>query len=86
MNLQITSTTTISSANQLPVPSQIRKAAQLKTGDKVSWSYNPSTGKIELLPLPQKWGTYLYGIGRELDDGMDAAEYVKQLRTDRIQS
>jgi bifunctional DNA-binding transcriptional regulator/antitoxin component of YhaV-PrlF toxin-antitoxin module len=86
MNLQITQTTTISSANQLPVPSQIRKAAQLKTGDKMSWSYNLSTGKIELLPLPQKWGTYLYGIGRDLSDGTDATERVKQLRKDRILS
>ncbi|MBI2008182.1 AbrB/MazE/SpoVT family DNA-binding domain-containing protein [Candidatus Amesbacteria bacterium] len=85
MNLQlpVTGTSTLSSRNQLSLPSAVRKAWKAKSGDKYIWSYNPVTNETILKPSPKSWGSYLYGLGTDKWDRTDAQKYVDGLRKDR---
>jgi len=82
MNIQ-TVTTTISSANQTAVPSYVRKSLNLKAGDRITWRVDKNSKKADITVLPQNWGTYMRGLGKEIWEGVDTDNYIKELRRGR---
>jgi bifunctional DNA-binding transcriptional regulator/antitoxin component of YhaV-PrlF toxin-antitoxin module len=82
MDIQTVSTT-ISNANQTAVPSLLRKLLDLKPGDTLFWKVNKKTKEVIIKQGPRKWGDYMSGLGKELWQGIDVDEYIREGREDR---
>lgn len=80
MNSQMT-TTTISSANQTAVPSNVRKKMNIKAGDKIVWQIGNDGVTIKI--LPSDWGSYMKGLGKEVWKGVDVKKYIEDGRKNR---
>ena len=71
------STATIGTRYQVVIPKREREHLGLRPNSKVV--VEVSDGAVVIRPLPEGgWR----GIGRELADGTDAADYVKKLRAE----
>ena len=82
MDLQIVSTT-VSRANQTAVPSLVRKILKVKKGDKLIWSINKNTKAVQVKTQIKDLGTYMSGLGKDIWEGVDVEEYIREGRQDR---
>ena len=69
---------TVSSKYQIVIPREVREKLNLKTGDKLIIKANNE--KITIYPQPKSYAKYSLGLGKEIWQGVDAAEYVKKER------
>jgi len=69
---------TISSKYQIVIPREAREKLNLKTGDKLIIKADDE--KIIIYPQPKSYTKYALGLGKEIWQGIDAAEYVKKER------
>ena len=70
--------TKLSSKNQVVVPAVARQMLGVKAGDKVVWQVRK--GKVELAPRDLSWTDYTAGLGKKVWQGVEATEYISQLR------
>ena len=68
----------VSSKNQIAVPSEIRKKLGIKPGDQLLVEVQGNM--ILLLPEPKDWIAATQGLGREVWEGIDPVEYVREER------
>jgi len=68
----------VSSKYQIVIPQEVRKKINLKSGDKLIIKAN--NDKIVIYPHPKNYAKYSLGLGKEIWQGVDAAEYVKKER------
>ena len=69
---------TVSSKYQIVIPREAREKLDLKAGDKLIIKANNE--KITIYPQPKSYAKYALGLGKEIWQGIDAAEYVKKER------
>jgi len=69
---------TVSSKYQIVIPREAREKLDLKAGDKLIIKVNNE--KIIIYPQPKSYAKYSLGLGKEIWQGVDAAEYVKKER------
>ncbi len=69
---------TVSSKYQIVIPREAREKLDLKVGDKLIIKANNE--KIIIYPQPKSYAKYSLGLGKEIWQGVDAAEYVKKER------
>ncbi len=69
---------TVSSKYQIVIPREARKKLNLKAGDKLIIKANNE--KIIIYPQPKNYAKYSLGLGKEIWQGIDAAEYVRKER------
>lgn len=69
----------LSSKYQITIPRAVRERLELKRGSKITMVAGEK-GAI-LLPYPQKWTDYAWGLGKEIWKGVDPLEYIRQERT-----
>ena len=69
---------TISSKYQIVIPREAREKLNLKTGDKLIIKADDE--KIIIYPQPKSYTKYALGLGKEIWQDIDAAEYVKKER------
>lgn len=70
----------VSTKHQIAVPSEARRALGIQAGDRLTVEVGPDA--IILRPRGPRAGTRLRGLGREVWQGVDPVEYVRQLRSD----
>ena len=68
----------VSSKYQIAVPAAVRRELGIKAGDRLLM--NVRNGLIVLMPEPQDWVEAARGLGREIWDGVDPVEYVREER------
>jgi len=68
----------VSSKYQIVIPREAREKLDLKAGDKLIIKANNE--KITIYPQPKSYAKYSLGLGKEIWQGIDAAEYVKKER------
>lgn len=68
----------VSSKYQIVIPREAREKLNLKAGDKLIIKANNE--KITIYPQPKSYAKYALGLGKEIWQGVDAAEYVKKER------
>jgi len=68
----------VSSKYQIVIPREARKNLNLKAGDKLIVKTNNE--KIIIYPQPKSYAKYSLGLGKEIWQGIDAAEYVRKER------
>lgn len=68
----------ISSKSQIVIPSKIRKALSLASGDWLLCRIQD--GEILLRPKPRSYARFLRGLHKELWTDIDPLQYVKQER------
>lgn len=68
----------LSSKNQVVVPVLARKALGVRPGDKLTWRIK--SDKVELVTRAGKWTDYTAGLGKKAWAGVEATEYISQLR------
>lgn len=83
MNIQInpTTLTTISGANQTAVPSLVRKTLNVKQGDKLVWQIERTSKTVLVKEAPKDWGSYLLGSGKGVYPNVE--KYINDSRKDR---
>ena len=69
---------TVSSKYQIVIPREAREKLNLKTGDKLIIKADDE--KIIIYLQPKSYTKYALGLGKEIWQGIDAAEYVKKER------
>ena len=69
---------TVSSKYQIVIPREAREKSNLKTGDKLIIKANDE--KIIIYPQPKSYAKYALGLGKEIWQDIDAAEYVRKER------
>lgn len=65
------------------LPAAVRRALRLKPGDKLVWRVNSQATLVSVEPAPRKWGQYMKSLDANEWKGVDAQEYVNDLREDR---
>ena len=68
----------VSSKYQIVIPREVRKKLNLKAGDKLIIKSNNE--KIIIYPQPKSYTKYALGLGKEIWQGIAAAEYVRKER------
>jgi AbrB family looped-hinge helix DNA binding protein len=68
----------VSTKHQIVVPSEARRALGIEAGDRLAVEVTPEA--IILRPRPPRAGARLRGLGREIWQGVDPVEYVRELR------
>lgn len=68
----------VSTKHQIVVPSEARRALGIRSGDRLS--VEVTADAIVLRPRARRAGARLRGLGREIWQGLDPVEYVRQLR------
>ena len=73
-------TTTVTSKYQVVIPKKVREAVKIKAGDIMVML--PLDDMIVVRPKKQKkgWADSLLGLGKELWEGVDALDYVRNER------
>lgn len=84
MKNNLTETSTISSRYQTVIPKRIRNVARLRVNQELTWQLLESERGPFLLaiPKPEKWSSYLSGLGKEVWRGVNTASYLKRLRSE----
>jgi AbrB family looped-hinge helix DNA binding protein len=73
-----TVTVKVSNRYQISLPSVTRKQLNIRAGDRLL--VDVQEGMIILLPQPQDYVEHLAGLHREIWQGLDTTEYLKQER------
>ena len=81
MNTQVI-ISTVSQSNQVAVPSIIRKKLGIESGGKMRWLYTKDK-KVLVEKIPDDWGVYMSGLGKEIWAKIEVEKYLKDLRKDR---
>ena len=68
----------VSKKHQIAVPSEVRKQLGIKSGDELLVELRD--GYAVLLPEPRDFSLRLRGLHREVWDGVDPQDYVRQER------
>ena len=68
----------LSSKNQIAVPAEIRSKLGIEPGDQLL--VDVQGNMILLLPEPKDWVAATQGLGREIWQGIDPVEYVREER------
>ena len=68
----------VSSKHQIVVPAEIRRQLNIESGDYLS--VEVQDGHIVLIPEPRNWTAYLLGLHKEVWEGIDVDEYIRQER------
>ena len=71
-------TVKVSKRNQIAVPSEVRRALNIKPGDRLDVEIQK--GNILLKPDGKSWVERLASIAPEIWQGIDAQEYINELR------
>lgn len=59
----------------------------IQPGDTLVWQVpHERSRSVQVKITPRKWGQHMKGLGKSLWRGIDAQEYVKNLRQDRTLS
>ena len=74
----LTETVRVSRKYQVVIPKQTRKALNIGEGDELIVSV--SGGQIIMKPKPKSYTQYMRGLHKEVWEGVEAAEYVKEER------
>jgi len=68
----------VSSKNQIAIPAAVRRKLQIKGGDHLL--VDVRDGYLILIPEPRDYSQRLHGLHREVWDGIEPQEYVRQER------
>ena len=68
----------LSSKYQVVIPREARKKLGLRAGDQLAVEVEGE--KIILRPRPKNYTNYMLGLGKEIWEGIDASEYVREER------
>lgn len=71
-------TVKVSRKNQIAVPSEVRRKLGIRPGDRLQ--VEVEEGKMVLRPEADDWVDRLASIAPEIWEGVDAQEYVNELR------
>ena len=74
----MTKSVKVSSKYQAALPADARRLLGIEAGDRLA--VHVEDGVIMLIPQPADAVEALRGLGREIWEGVDAQEYVNQLR------
>lgn len=69
----------LSSKNQIVIPKALREYAGLRSGDEILIS--GAGGGLLICKRPDNYTEHMLGLGRELWENVDPAEYIKKLRS-----
>jgi AbrB family looped-hinge helix DNA binding protein len=68
----------VSRKNQIAVPSEVRKKLGIQAGDVLTVDIRD--GEIVLRKDPESWADRFYGLHKEIWEGIDPMEYIRQER------
>jgi len=68
----------LSSKYQITIPKAIRERLKLKKGSRVTLVAGEKAAL--LLPYPEKWTAYGWGLGKDVWKNIDPLEYIRQER------
>ena len=68
----------VSTKNQVVIPSAMRKKLGIKSGDILLLDVHD--GSAFLMPEPRSYSEHFLGLGREVWEGVDVDEYLRQER------
>ncbi len=68
----------VSSKNQVCLPAEVRKAMDIKPGDRLLVTVVGN--HMTVMKEPKNWSAYMLGLHKEVWEGVDAQEYVDELR------
>jgi AbrB family looped-hinge helix DNA binding protein len=68
----------VSSKNQISIPAEARKKLKIKPGDTLLFDIRD--GSATLMREPENYAEHLHGLGREVWEGVDVQEYIRQER------
>ena len=68
----------VSNRFQIAVPAEVRKKLHIKQGDHLL--VDVRNGSAVLLPEPENYADYLRGLHRDVWEGVEPQEYVRQER------
>ena len=71
-------TTTVSAKYQVVIPKTVRRALELKPGDRLYVTVE--NGRVIMQLQPKSYTRHLRGLHKEIWDGIDATEYVQRER------
>lgn len=60
------------------MPKEVRKKRKLKPGQKLNWVISDNV--VTLMPLPTNWGTYMWGLGKEVWKGVNIFEELEVVK------
>jgi AbrB family looped-hinge helix DNA binding protein len=69
---------TISSKNQISVPAEVRRRLGVGPGDKLLFTVYDDC--VYLMPEPKDWAQALRGLHKEIGEGVDPDEYIREER------
>ena len=64
----------------LKIPEEIVKKAGLRVGAEIIWLYDEGTRQILLMEKPDSFAKAMKGLGKEVWQGIDVNEYIKEER------
>lgn len=70
----------VSSKNQIAVPSEVRRKLGIKSGDRLLVDIRGD--HVVLMPEPKDYSERLYGLHREIWEGVEPQEFVRQERAE----
>lgn len=75
---------TLSSKHQIVVPSEVRKALKLSSGDSILWRITQMSDQPKAVaePMPKKWADRMKGLGKDLWKKVSIDEYIDSLRNE----
>jgi AbrB family looped-hinge helix DNA binding protein len=68
----------VSERNQISLPSRVRKELNIQPGDHLL--VDVQDGLIIMMPLPPPGVDYLAGLHKEIWEGIDVEEYIREER------
>jgi AbrB family looped-hinge helix DNA binding protein len=78
MGVLMTKRVKVSSKHQIVVPADVRHQLNIESGDYLT--VEVQDGRIILIPEPRNWTAYLRGLHKEVWEGIDVDEYLRQER------
>lgn len=73
-----TQTAKVSSKYQIVIPKRVREALGLRPGDRLLLAFED--GKVVMRLRPRSYAQHLRGLHKEVWQGLDATEYVREER------
>ena len=73
---------TLSSKHQIVVPSEVRKALKLSSGDSILWriTHISDQPKAVAESMPKKWADAMKGLGKDMWNKVSITDYINDLR------
>lgn len=74
----------LSSKNQVVIPSEVRKALNITSGDKIVWSVARISDRPKAIaePVSKNWSKAAKGLGKNLWKKVSIENYIKDLRNE----